>query len=377
MYMYNKRRPLCESTYTDEQSLVIVDEADIIKDFDYNSIYRSSAFTEAMNNYFDIDDKMTRCVLLSVNEADQNLVMQSLSNKLYSHIVDKVDEIDFGTIPLSKGDITKIDNYDRLCDCVNILADILTQYRQDTAPVEVVSLAIQNMVDRIDLFTKAYKLNVEMPMIIYNTIVMAIISSVSYLISSCIEFIKMNNDQGFDIAITNVSVNKTKECVLFKDLEKFNKICGNGDFDKAMDYVISQNNAKNFSGFGIAFGVSSVAVIFGILLTIIPLIRELIFIFYFTRVKVSEYFDQQANLLLMNSYNIENNLSRDDKSKKEIAKKQKAIADSFKKIANKIKVNIKTGESKTKSETAKLDSKKYKQDEVLDTIPDSSNSVLF
>ena len=187
----------------------------------------------------------------------------------------------------------------------------------------------------------------------------------------------MNNDQGFDIAITNVSVNKTKECVLFKDLEKFNKICGNGDFDKAMDYVISQNNAKNFSGFSIAFGVSSVAVIFGILLTIIPLIRELIFIFYFTRVKVSEYFDQQANLLLMNSYNIENNLSRDDKSKKEIAKKQKAIADSFKKIANKIKVNIKTGESKTKSETAKLDSKKYKQDEVLDTIPDSSNSVLF
>ena len=271
MYMYNKRRPLCESTYTDEQSLVIVDEADTIKDFDYNSIYRSSAFTEAMNNYFDIDDKMTRCVLLSVNEADQNLVMQSLSNKLYSHIVDKVDEIDFGTIPLSKGDITKIDNYDRLCDCVNILADILTQYRQDTAPVEVVSLAIQNMVDRIDLFTKAYKLNVEMPMIIYNTIVMAIISSVSYLISSCIEFIKMNNDQGFDIAITNVSVNKTKECVLFKDLEKFNKICGNGDFDKAMEYVISQNNAKNFSGFSIAFGVSSVAVIFGILLTIIPL----------------------------------------------------------------------------------------------------------
>lgn len=377
MYFYRKRTPYMESQYDDSQGYVVVDESETIKDFDYKSIYRSKPFTECMNTYFDTEDKLTRSVLLSVNEADQNVVMTSLSNKLYKHIVDKVDDIDFGTIPLSKGDITKIDNYEELTDCINILSEILQQYNQDTSQVDVVSEALQNMIDRRDLFTKAYALNVEMPMIIYNTIALSIVSSVSYLISSCIEFIKMNDNQGFNIAVDAVGVRKSRECVLFADLKKFNKICSNGDFDKAMDYVISQNNAKNFIGFDTAFGVSSAAIVLGILLTIIPLVRELIFIFYWSRVKVSEYFEQQANLLIMNSYNIENNLSRNDKDKKEIARKQKKIADVFKKIANKIKVNIKSGESKSKTETKKLDSKKYKQDEVLDSIPDSSNSVLF
>ena len=64
-----------------------------------------------MNEHFDIYDNRTRNILLAVNEADQDGVMKSLADKLYSHIVEKVDDIDFGTIPLSKGDITKIDNY--------------------------------------------------------------------------------------------------------------------------------------------------------------------------------------------------------------------------------------------------------------------------
>ena len=132
----------------------MVDEASIIKSFDYSSIYRSKQFNEAMN-YFDIEDTMTRSILLSVNEADQNVVMTSLANKLYSHIVDKVDDIDFGTIPNSKGDITKIDNFDKLVDCLNIISDILQQYNQDTSPVETVNLAIQNMIDRTDMFEKA------------------------------------------------------------------------------------------------------------------------------------------------------------------------------------------------------------------------------
>lgn len=379
--MYTYRRPISpmvEQQYTDDQCLVrMVDEVDTIKSFDHTSIYRSKVFTEAMDTYFDIEDKMTRNVLLSVNEADQNVVMKSLSDKLYKHIVDKVDDIDFGTIPLSKGDITKIDNYEQLCDCINIMGDILEQYRQDITPVQTVSLALQNMIDRTDLFTKAYKLNVEMPIIIYNTITMAIVSSVSFLISSCIEFIKLGSDQGYDIALNSVGLKKTRECVLFKDLEKFNNICNNGDFDKAMEYVISKNAEKNFTGFGMAFGVSSVAIILGILISIIPIIRELIFIFYWSRVKVSDYFEAQANLLIMNAYNIENNLSTEDKSKKEIANKQRKIADMFKKISNTIKVNVVTGEKKAQNEINKLDSKKYKQDEVLDTIPDSSNSVLF
>ena len=79
----------------------------------------------------------------------------------------------------------------------------------------------------------------------------------------------------------------------------------------------------------------------------------------------------------MNVYNIESNLFRNDKDKKEIAKKQKKIAEFFKKISNKIAVDVKTGSSKATKDIDKLDKQKYKIDDVVDSIPDSANSVLF
>lgn len=372
MYTYTRPEPIQENGSFNGY---MVDEASMIKSFDYASIYRSQQFNEAMK-YFDSEDTMTRNILLSVNEADQNVVMTSLANKLYKHITDKVDDIDFGTIPNSRGDITKIDNFDDLLDCVNIISDILQQYNQDTAPVEIVNLAIQNMIDRTAMFEKAYKLNVEMPIVIYNTIALSIVSSVSYMISSCIEFVKLPEDKGFEIAMDKVGAAKAKEAMLFDDLKRFNKMCGDGSFDKAMDYVMKQN-ANNFAGASFVFGVSSAVVIIGIMLSIIPLIRELIFFFYYARAKASDYFDAQSSLLMINAYNIENNLTRDAKSKKQIADKQRKIADSFKKISNNLKVSLKTGEKKATDETAKLDKQKFKHDEVLDSIPDSSNSVLF
>ena len=372
MYTYKRPDHVQESSFTG----YMVDETQMIKTFDHASIYRSKQFNEAMK-YFDNDDTMTRNILLSVNEADQNVVMTSLANKLYSHITDKVDEIDFGTIPNSKGDISKIDNFDELLDCVNIISDILQQNHQDTSAVEVVTLAVQNMVDRTDMFEKAYKLNIEMPIIIYNTMALSIVSSVSYLISSCIEFVKLPEDKGFDIAMDRASALKVKDALLFADLKKFNKMCGDGSFDKAMDFVMKQN-ANNFTGAGMfTIAASSVVVALGILLIIIPLIRELIFLFYYSKAKASEYFDAQSSLLLINAYNIENNLTRDPKKKKQIVDKQRKIADTFKKISNTLKVNLKSGEKKAVDETEKLDKQKLKHSDVMDRIPDSSNSVLF
>lgn len=348
-----------------------------IKEFDFNSIHRSKIYTEAVDTYFDRRDDMTRNILLAVNEADQNQVLVALSNKLYKHIVDKVDDIDFGTIPESRGDFTKIDNYEELIDCLNIMAQVLEQYHQPTDKIDTISRAINNLTDRKDLFTKAYKLNVEMPIIIYNTIALSIVTGISFMISSCIEFVKLPDGSGFNIAVDKAGMTRTNAALLYADLEKFNSMCDKGDFDKAMDFVIKQN-AKNFAGLDIAIAASSVVLVLGSILLIIPIIRELIFIFYYSRVKVSDYFDSMSTLLQMNAYNIENNLtSKDSKERKAIAAKQKQIADQFSKISGKIKVSVKTGEEKASKEVKALDSQKLKHDEVLDRVPDSANSVLF
>ena len=232
------------------------------------------------------------------------------------------------------------------------------------------------MIDRREMFMKAYKLNVEMPIVIYNTIALAIVSSVSLMITSCIEFVKLPDDQGFDIALDKAGVMKSRDNLLYKDLYKFNRMCGSGDFDKAMDFII-KNNANQFAGAGFAFGASSVAVGIGLILLIIPVIRELIFFFYYSRAKASDYFDAQASLLMINAYNIENNLSREEKSRKEIAAKQRKISDNFKKISNTLKIKSKTAEQSASKEIAEIERTKFKQQDVLDRIPDSSNATLF
>lgn len=376
-YIYHRPLDKPMSNMDTDGNIYMVEATSTIKPFDHTKIYRSAQFQEAMK-YFDGNDTMTRNILLSVNEADQNVVMRSLADKLYKHIVDKVDDIDFDTIPNSQGDITKIDNYEQLVDCINIISEILQQYHQNTESIEIISISLQNMIDRTELFEKAYKLNVEMPMIIYNTIALSIVSATSYMISCCVEFVK-SGEAEFNIALDKIGAVKTRDCILFKDLAKFNKLCASGEFDKTMDFVIAQSTgAKNFTGgFALMTGAGGIVVGLGLVLLIIPLIRELIFFFYYSRSRVSNYFDAQASLLTMNAYNIENNLTRNDKDKKEIVAKQRKIADFFKRIASKIKVETKTGEQKAKQELTKVEKEKYKTDEVLDKIPDSSNSVLF
>ena len=173
----------------------MIDESLESPNQDYKSIHRLKEFDEATKEYFDITDNNTRKAFLYLNEAQQSNVLQGLAGKLYKQIVDNVDDIDFGTIPLSKGDITKIQNYTNLKDCITIISDILRNYKQSTEAIDIVDIAVRNLESRINLFTRAYKLNVEAPIITYNTMALAVVSGVSLMIASCIEFIKLPDDK--------------------------------------------------------------------------------------------------------------------------------------------------------------------------------------
>ena len=373
-YSTNKNDPFINSANDFLSNRALVEPK--FKQFDPSTIYRSKQFNECMS-YFDLTDDLTRNVLLTVNEADQNVVMTNLSQKLYSHIINKVDDIDFGTIPESKGDITKIQNYDQLMDCITVISEVLARYNQPTTSIEVVQLAVQNVIDRTDKFVMGYKLNIEMPIVIYNTIVLSIVSSVSYLIASCLEYVKQPEDMGFEISLDKAATIKSADALLFKDLTKFNNTCASGEFDKAMDFMLSAK-AKNFTGgIMLGFSASAVAIALAAVLLIIPAIRELVFLFYYTRESISTYFELQANLLTMNAYNVQNNLARDAKDRKKIAANQKKVAEVFNKISNKVKVNYKVAEVKAVKDNTTVEKTKYTQDDILDAIPDSSTSVLF
>ena len=148
-------------------------------------MYRAD-YNQILKEYFDITDTKTRKIMLAINEADQNAVLSSLTTKLYGHIVDKVDDIDFGDIPKTKGDITKLENYTQLMECIEIMEKMLIEYKQATDPVMIIKQAVDNIKSRTETWKKAYTLNIEFPIVMYNTIVLSIVSSVSFLIASTI-----------------------------------------------------------------------------------------------------------------------------------------------------------------------------------------------
>ena len=396
----------------DKDAIIIPEEFVYNDNFDFRSIHRSKAYEECMT-YFDSTDRMTNRILLSVNEADQGMIMQRLATKLYEYIIMKIDGIDFGTIPMSKGDITKIEKYNQLNACLTVLSKILQNYNQPVDNVNTVVIAINNLKDRKELFTKAYKLNVEFPIVVYNTIALSIVSSVSLLITSHIEFIKLANDDGYDIAFDKASNLRSKDKVLFTNLESFNNMCASGELDKSIEYIMENNvKLKNeaviqsvdankimealesnelLSNGPVAEAVSPwVASVMGIfhahpiisgivgvaifIWALILLIRNLIYFFYYYRVKVSDMFDSMTALIYMNTTNIQNNLTKNATEKKAIIAKQTGIAKFFSKIAEFLRVKDSKAEVITKDNIKKDDTKKFIYKDILNQMPDSANS---
>ena len=206
------------------------------------SIFRDE-YNKIIREHFDISDDATRKCIVALEDGEETQLLSALSSALYDKIVEKVDQIDFGTIPISRGDITKVDGFENTVDCLNIIRSIVMEYKQDPAIVDIVLTAIENIKMRKGTFVKAYSLNVEFPMVLYNLITLAIENSVSFLIAVCIQYIKDPDTQTTEAALDKVAYNNTKDNLLFTQLNNFNKACATGDIDVALKEVM-KNGGK-------------------------------------------------------------------------------------------------------------------------------------
>lgn len=352
----------------------------IREDIDMEAIkrnYRSPEYNKLVGEFFDISDRDTRLILTAIDEDDQDKVLMSLTGKIYNNMIDRVDDIDFGDIPYTKGDITELPNYKKLTESLGLMTELMDRFKESKDTIDVVKEALNNVQARTATWKKGFALNLELPMVTYNTIVLAIIETTGFLISMCVEFIKSPSQDTFTILVDKSRANKSKSHLLLDNLKKFNNACKSGVVDNTMDYII-KSNTKNFAGFATGttavFGVVGIA---GLLLVLIPILRELIFLYYYQRVKVSDYFESQADILEMNAYNVQNNnMNLTKEERKNISNKQMAIATKFRKISDKIAIDAKASETKATKDISESN-KKYKADEVMDEVPDSATAALF
>lgn len=359
---------------------------DLNSDKEYSDFFRDPKVMSTFTELFDISDRETRKVILGIHEAEaQGTLLTALTSKLYDNIVEKVDDIDYGDIPMTKGDVTALPNYEKLRSSIGLLRDILVEFKQDPAPINEISTALANVECRKDAFGRAFKYRSELPMITYNNIVLAIISSVSYMIATCIEFIKTPNKDNFEMTLDKVALAKTKNHMLYGDLKKFNKMCEKGELDKILEYIL-KNRIKTIGeasgmepmneGIGI---IDAIGIGVGILVLIptvlIPLLREIVFLFFHVRMKISDFFDMQADLLQMNAYTVQNDESKDERERDRIAAAQLKKVSWFRKAADKFAIKLRKSEIDAQGDIKEASSKQKIKD-LEDEIP-GGVSALF
>lgn len=193
---------------------------------------------QMLKENFDISDKATRKYLVSLDEDDKSAVATSLAAALYDKIVKRVDDIDFGTIPKSMGDITKVDGYQNTVQCLDIIKKLVLEYKESTEVVDIVINAVENVKARKALFMKAFALKSNLPTTTYNLIVLSIEHSVSFLISVCIEYIKNNESNTIDLALSKAAYNNAHDNLLFQQLAEFNSSCGSGELDSCFTEIL-------------------------------------------------------------------------------------------------------------------------------------------
>ena len=201
-------------------------------------------FDEIIRENFDLSDRQTRQYIISLEEdAERDKLLDALSAALYDNIVAKVDDIDFGTIPMSRGDITKVEKFDMTEQSLDLIRKLTIEYKQNPKIVDVIITAIQNVKDNKSLFVKGYALNVEFPMLIYNLITLSIIRATSMIIATCVQYVSDPQTETMRQALDKVSYQKTQEDVMFKQLVSFNTICKDGSIVKMLNAAI-KNNGK-------------------------------------------------------------------------------------------------------------------------------------
>lgn len=333
-------------------------------------------YNALVKEHFDITDRETRKILVTINEADQNQVMGNLAAKLYDAIVNKVTDIDFGQIPASRGDITKIPNYLDMVSCLTTIRDMMVESKQSTGSADIIFLAIENMKKYQKIWEKGYVLENEMVIVFYNTIALSIVSAISLLTSATIEFVKNPQSDIIDIELAKVANHKTKDNLLFKNLDKFNKACRKGDIEKIFNDVLrAQRQLKE--GTIIKESISAIlftgAMVLGLLSTVIPILHQLTNALYCLRQNVAEYLAGEADVIRLNAEKVQYNRAKTPEQKKKIIARQHKIADHFKKWANKLMIKANKADVEAQKQIKKDRSNKSKIGDVIDDMPDSAS----
>lgn len=302
----------------------------------------------------------------ALTEAEQAVVNDRMVGSLYQSILKKKN-INFDDIPFSKGDIQKVDGYENMVATIETVKQLSRKFNIKLDEVEIVENAIVNIRTYKGTFERGFGLDNEFMKLYYNTLVYACIESTSLIVSSYIEYVKTINNVEFRIKKGKGIYGN----ICLESLNKFNESVKDGSFVKFANSVMDKGNenfmGRSYDGYeGTPLFKKILAVV-----TVVPMVRELIYYFYESRMNVSEYLQQQKDFLEMNKFRLESSSMDAQKRNKILAKQQKAI-ERLDRMSDKIRVNHQLANKNAEKEIQK-DNKDYS----LNSVTGNDDGYMF
>ena len=264
----------------------------------------------------------------SMSKDDINQINGTLLQNLYKSVIDRKN-IDFGDIPDSAGDIEKMKYYANTVECLDTLEKLYRQHNIEEPTLVTIRTAISNMKKYRPQFQDGFRRKHDFIMLTYNSLAMSIIDATSFLIASFMDYVVSPNNA----YAVGKNANNSRGRVVTSSLEKFNSMSNNNQFGDALEYMLMEQR-KNFAGETV---VVTGAIIM-ILLSIVPIIRELIFFYYHSRVRLSDYLNMQADFLEMNKLAVQAS-EKSPAERKAIIKKQDDVIKKLRRKADKLQIN--------------------------------------
>ena len=273
----------------------------------------------------------------NLTEAQKLDLGKSLMNKTINLVIGKAKNLDYSEVEKSAGSVRRLACYGDLAGTINALKNIQAVNNTPIRGISVVETALKNLENLEPYFRKGFAMGHNLIELVYNNICVALISSTAYLISSCMDMIK--DDAGVVYYVPNNNV--ATDTAMLKSLEKFNKLCLNGDMQRFINRVLPDANFLGGAATALGTaGVFAVGAIF-VVVTVLIMIRQIVYQYYNMRVKVSDYMRVNSEFLEMNKARLGS-----AENMRGVVAKQSAMVSKLNALADRIDIDQKTSTKK-------------------------------
>lgn len=298
-------------------------------------------------------------------ENERLKVDATMVTNLYKAALEK-KHIQFDEIPNSKGDITKYVGYAPMRESLAIVQSLADKYGTKVPEVALINKTLDILEMHRDKFMKGFLLDVEFTQLLYNSVVMGCLEATSCVITSYVDYVKTPESIEFKIVKKVHSAGNLS----IQNLQNFNVMHNNGKLAKVLSEATVNKDALVGSGY-----MAAALVVAG-LTTLIPILREIVYITYYSRLKASQLLDHQVHLIELNKKSIERMTGVTPAERKKILDRQEKIAREFGKLSDEIAIKARKGEEEATS-SIKKENKQWTIDSIGSQNAQSSDFMII